>query len=111
MEELARHGLAVLGDEYVSWRCEEDFDEERNLLFVQYKSSFHVMLSVEGHPAHERRQKVWEGKVPPRFAPPPSSTSWRTIVTVDGRELKMDPAVAQEMKNQAPDDIDDDIPF
>jgi transcriptional regulator with XRE-family HTH domain len=88
LEKLAKHGLAVLGGEYVSWKCEEAFDEERELLFVNYKPTFHVVFSVERHTVRERRQTVSQGTVPPRFA------ARGTVVTVSGRELEMDPAVA-----------------
>jgi transcriptional regulator with XRE-family HTH domain len=101
MEELATHGLAVLGNEWVSWQREENFDEERNVLFVNYQASLHVMLSIEGLPAHERRLKVLQGEVPPRFAPPPSSNPWHTVVTVDGRELKTAPATIPKTHDQA----------
>jgi transcriptional regulator with XRE-family HTH domain len=95
MEELAKHGLAVFGATYVSWHHSDDgidfetgYVEGPNVNFV---STSHVVFSIERYSAHEPRQKVWQGKLPPRFAP------WGTRITVDGRVL----AVTAEMKTQA----------
>jgi transcriptional regulator with XRE-family HTH domain len=89
MEELAKHGVAVFGGEYVSWHNEKGFDDYAERPYVNYTSNAHVVFSIERHPAHEPRQKVWQGKLPPRFAPR------ATLVTVNGKIL----------------DVDEDIPF
>ena len=91
MEELAKHGVAVFGGEYVSWHNEKGFDDYAERPYVNYTSNAHVVFSIERHSAHEPRQKVWQGKLPPRFAP------WGTRITVDGRVL----VVTAEMKTQA----------
>jgi transcriptional regulator with XRE-family HTH domain len=85
MEQLAKHNLAVLGALYLSWGSKDDIDTETGCEFITYSSHEHIMLSIEGHPAHERREKVWLGTVPPRFAPS------GTFVRVNGKMLEMDP--------------------
>jgi transcriptional regulator with XRE-family HTH domain len=94
LEELAKHHLAVLGASYLSWQSQKEIDRETECSIVIYDSCDHTMLSIEGHSAHERREKVWQGTVPPRFAP------WGTFVKVNGRMLETDPAVVQEMENR-----------
>jgi transcriptional regulator with XRE-family HTH domain len=90
LEELAKHHLAILGAEYLSWQTETGIDPETNCPYIIYQSWQNVLFSVEGHPAYERRTDVWHGTVPPRFAP------WGTHVSVDGRILEIDPAVIKE---------------
>jgi transcriptional regulator with XRE-family HTH domain len=84
MEELAKHGLALFGASYLSWECDKGAETyatdsgEFARPYWHYKSHNHCLLSIDGHLAPERRQKVWQGTMPPRFAPE------GTLVTVNG---------------------------
>jgi transcriptional regulator with XRE-family HTH domain len=105
LEDLAKHHLAVLGASYLSWQSQKEIDRETECSLVIYNSCDHIMLSIEGHPAHERREKVWQGTVPPKFAP------WGTFVKVNGRLLETDPAVVQQMENRRLNEAMDLPPF
>jgi transcriptional regulator with XRE-family HTH domain len=90
MEKLAKHGLALFGASYLSWECDKGAETyatdsgEFARPYCHYRSHNHCVLSIDGHLAPERRQKVWQGTMPPRFAPE------GTLVTVDGRYLNTD---------------------
>src|SRR5262249_7946777 len=99
MEELAKHGLAVFGAEYVSWLYEKRFDDETERPSLNYKSTSHVVFSIERNLAHEPRQKVWQGRLPPRFAP------LGTLVTVNG--MVLDTEVTAKVTIQVDEAMDD----
>jgi transcriptional regulator with XRE-family HTH domain len=103
LDELAKHRLAILGGEYLSWESqtenlEWDSHTERRRTDVitttterpctRYTSWSNVVFSIEGHSTHERRANVWQGTVPPRFAP-----DYDTLIYVNGAQLFIDPAI------------------
>jgi transcriptional regulator with XRE-family HTH domain len=92
LEELAKHGLAVFAEQYLSWQSERGNDNN-NYPCINYESSLHLVLSIEEHTAHERHVEVWQGIAPPKFAP-----DFETIVYVDGLRLERDPVVTQGEK-------------
>ena len=94
LEELAKHRLAVLGAEYLSWEANEEstWHDETMYLVINYVSSRNVVLSVEGHPAQPRRANVWQGTEPPKVTP-----NRYTIIKVNG------------MYQEEPDQ--EDVPF
>jgi transcriptional regulator with XRE-family HTH domain len=80
-EELAKHGLTILGADYLVWDCQTDPDSE--IPRTNYVSQRNVVLSVEAQPAQARRTTVWQGTLPPKFNP----NSETTIITVNGQKL------------------------
>jgi len=87
LEELAKRGLAILGAEYLAWRSEQKFEchEETEYKIISYVSGRCIALSVEAHPGHPRRARVWQGKEPPK-----SSPGRYTIIEVNGVALHED---------------------
>jgi hypothetical protein len=112
LEEMPKHRLAILGANYLYWdthggskaskeqqpslvrgQSERGFeygDSDRPCIF--YESSPRVVLSIEEHPAHERRAEfVPQGTLPPKYA-----SDFETVVRVNGRLLETDPAVVRQ---------------
>lgn len=94
LEELAKHRLAVLGAEYLSWEANKKttWHDETQYIEINYVSFRNVVLSVEGHPAQPRRANVWQGTEPPKVTP-----NRYTIIKVNG------------MYQEEPDQ--EDVPF
>jgi DNA-binding Xre family transcriptional regulator len=92
LEELAKLGLGILGAEYLAWESEQKFEYHGQTEFktISYVSTRCIALSVEAHPGHPRRARVWQGNEPPK-----SSPERHTIIAVNG----------------VADFNDDDIPF
>jgi transcriptional regulator with XRE-family HTH domain len=88
LENLADHGVALLGADYLFWdRESEDGEyEDSRWTNVNYRSSRTVLLSVEPGGAQSRRASIFQGSPPPRFAP--KNTGYvRINVWVNGAEL------------------------
>jgi hypothetical protein len=80
LEELAKRDVAIVGGTYLVWETHEEITHEGNL-GLDYRSTSHLLISIEMHPAQARRQRVWQGKVPPKFY------SADTPTTVNGHLL------------------------
>jgi transcriptional regulator with XRE-family HTH domain len=103
LDEMAKHRLAILGAEYLSWESHtQEVPRNDDLLcdvFVtqtSYVSSSNVVFSIEGYSMHERRLKVWQGTVPPRFAP-----NYDTRIYVNGTQLFMEPTAHAQRVREA----------
>ena len=90
LEGLAEHRLALLGADYLFWECSfensgcpsDDHYEDREYLTVHHNSSRIVLLSVEASGTQSRRVRVFQGPIPPLFAPDAD-----TSVFVNGEKL------------------------
>jgi transcriptional regulator with XRE-family HTH domain len=98
VEELAKHRLAILGVEYLYWEAQEITDPVTQCSSIDYVSRSIILLSIEGTPAHERREKVYQGTVPPKFAP-----DSQTLVYVDGNQLE-----TEKRQGEGSEGVDDD---
>jgi transcriptional regulator with XRE-family HTH domain len=92
LEDLSKHRLAILGANYLSWESHNDTDFLTQLPCLSYVSRPNVLLAVEEYPAHERREKVWQGKVPPKS----DALDQQSIVMVNGRPLQNQAGIALE---------------
>jgi transcriptional regulator with XRE-family HTH domain len=83
LQRLAEHRLTVLGADYLFWeKSDEEVDEDMATLSVHFHSSRIVLLSVEASGTQSRRVRVFQGSIPPLFAPDPG-----TSVFVNGEKL------------------------
>jgi transcriptional regulator with XRE-family HTH domain len=93
LERLADHGVVLLGADYLFWdRDSEDGSYEDNYWTnVNYRSSRIVLLSVEPAGTQSRRVPIFQGSLPPRFAPNTPHTPYtrhiNTNVFVNGVQL------------------------
>jgi transcriptional regulator with XRE-family HTH domain len=111
LEKFADHGVVLLGADYLFWACEsEDYEYEYHYSTnVNYRSSRTVLLSVESGGTQSRRASVFQGSLPPRFAPAPNKARGRsTTVWVNGAEL---PTLDDSDMPSARTLDDSDIPF
>jgi transcriptional regulator with XRE-family HTH domain len=81
LKQLAEHRLTLLAAEYLLWECSDDSYEGRTT--IDYTSSRIVLLSVEPRGTQSRRVRVFQGSLPPKFAPDRLSR-----IRVDGLWLK-----------------------
>jgi transcriptional regulator with XRE-family HTH domain len=118
LEQLAAHGVVLLGADYLFWDCDsEDGEYEyHHWTNLNYSSSRVVLLSVESGGTQSRRTPVFQGSLPPRFAPDVTRHG-STTVTVNGVGLPtLDEAAAADFASDSdtpsPRTLDDDnIPF
>jgi transcriptional regulator with XRE-family HTH domain len=109
LETLADQGVVLLGADYLFWDCDsEDVEHEYNYCTtVNYRSSRTVLLSVETGGTQSRRAPIFQGSLPPRFAPKKTPRGY-TIVWVNGVELpRLDEDILQSLRTLD----DDNIPF
>jgi transcriptional regulator with XRE-family HTH domain len=95
LERLAEHGLALLGGDYLFWKCsseERSYGPDVTWQQYSYNSFRNVLLSVEPIGTPSRRAHFFSGEMPPLFAP-----GLKTDVFVNGVKL--------------PTRDDSDIPF
>jgi transcriptional regulator with XRE-family HTH domain len=109
LERLADHGVVLLGADYLFWNCDsEDGEHEyHSWTNVNYHTSRIVLLSVEPSGTQSRRAPVFQGSLPPRFAPNPTR-NMSTTVWVNGVQLpKLDDGEIPSVRTLD----DDEIPF
>jgi hypothetical protein len=88
LENFADHGVALLGADYLFWDSDSEDGEYEDCRWtnVNYRSSRTLLLSVETVSAQSRRAPIFQGSLPPRFAPKPTRHI-RTNVWVNGTEI------------------------
>jgi transcriptional regulator with XRE-family HTH domain len=107
LERLADHSVVLLGADYLFWDCgSEDYEYESTYWTnVNYRSSRIVLLSVEPAGTQSRRARIYQGSLPPRFAPNTLNTPYTTNVFVNGVQLPT-------LDSDIPPSLDEsDIPF
>jgi transcriptional regulator with XRE-family HTH domain len=112
-EQIAAHGVVLLGADYLFWDCnsEDGEYEYHRWTNLNYSSSRVVLLSVESGGTQSRRMSVFQGSLPPRFAPDVTRFG-STTVTVNGVGLQtLDEAAAAFASDSDTPSLDDDIPF
>jgi transcriptional regulator with XRE-family HTH domain len=109
LEALADHGVVLLGADYLFWDCDSEDGESvyQRWTTVNYRSSRTVLLSVEPAGAQSRRAPIFQGSLPPRFAPNTPRRGRDITVCVNGDPL---PTLDSDISSLGiPDEVD--IPF
>jgi transcriptional regulator with XRE-family HTH domain len=108
LERFADHDVVLLGADYLFWDCDsEDHEYEYHYwTSVNYRSSRTVLLSVEPSGTQSRRAPIFQGSLPPRFAPDTLPRK-QTNVFVNGVQLPTLDEVIPSVRTLD----DDDIPF
>jgi transcriptional regulator with XRE-family HTH domain len=87
MKQLAEHRIAVLGADYLRWTVSKETEEYYPDLFRhvhKYTSTPIVRLSIEKSGVRTRREPIWIGSEPPKYAP---KTDPPTYVFVNSMQL------------------------
>jgi transcriptional regulator with XRE-family HTH domain len=97
LERFADHGVVLLGADYLFWDCDSEDRSYEDVYWtnVNYRSCRTVILSVESGGTQSRRAPIFQGSLPPRFAP--NTPDIKTNVWINGVQL--------------PTRDDSDIPF
>jgi transcriptional regulator with XRE-family HTH domain len=109
LETLADHGVVLLGADYLFWNCDSEDGESlyHRWTNVNYHTSRIILLSVEPSGTQSRRAPVFQGSLPPSFAPSTETRGRSTSIWVNGVQLPGDDSDMPSLRTLD----DNEIPF